>query len=151
MVNHKLRTPLIHLLSLDLLAQSAAVLSLDDITEIMSIAMEGARRLQGAIDAVLGYMSAPSLVPPEAGLPLDQLSVLVQAIGAAVGVDTIAVACQDRLTSARLPLARQTIELVLTELLENAENSIRSTRRVSRCWCSRGLRRGSAFRCVMIA
>lgn len=49
MVNHKLRTPLIHLLSLDLLAQSAAVLSLDDITEIMSIAMEGARRLQGAL------------------------------------------------------------------------------------------------------
>ena len=121
MVNHKLRTPLIHLLSLDLLAQSAAVLSLDEITEIATIAMEGARRLQGAIDAILGYMSAPGLVPSEAGFPLDQLPALLQTIGATVGVETITVACQDRLTSVRLVLGWQTIELVLTELLGNAK------------------------------
>jgi two-component system cell cycle response regulator len=121
MVNHKLRTPLIHLLSLDLLAQSAAVLSLDEITEIATIAMKGARRLQGAIDAVLSYMNAESLVPPEAGFPLDQLPALLQAIAATVGVETIAVACQDGLTSGRLVLGWQTIELVLTELLENAK------------------------------
>ncbi|HEY3228653.1 MAG TPA: ATP-binding protein, partial [Roseiflexaceae bacterium] len=121
MVYHKLRTPLMHLLGVELLAQDAAALPLELITEIAAIAGEGARRIKGTIDEVLGYMSAPSLVPPEAGFPLDQLPTLVQAIGAAVGVETIAVACQDELTRARLGLAPQTIEFILGELLANAK------------------------------
>jgi two-component system cell cycle response regulator len=121
MVYHKLRTPLMHLLGVELLAQDAAGLPLELIAEIAAIAGEGARRLKGTIDEVLGYMSAPSLVAPEAGFPLDQLSTLVQAIGAAVGVETVTVTCQDELMRARLGLAPQTIELILGELLANAK------------------------------
>jgi two-component system cell cycle response regulator len=120
-VYHKLRTPLIHLLGVELLAQDAAALPLELITEIAAIAGEGARRLKGTIDEVLGYMSAPSLVAPDAGFPLDQLSTLVQATGAAVGVETVTVTCQDELMRARLGLAPQTIELILGELLANAK------------------------------
>ncbi len=121
MVSHKLRTPLIHVLSLELLAQHAADLPIDDITDIATIAVKGARRLRGAIDDILGYISTPSLVAPEAGFPLDQLPGLAQAIGAMVGVETVAVACPDELMSARLGLAQPTIELILGELLENAK------------------------------
>jgi two-component system cell cycle response regulator len=121
MVYHKLRTPLTHLFSLELLAQYAAALPLDQITDIATIAVKGARRLQGAIDAILGYISAPSLVTPEASFPLDQMPALVQAIGATVGIEMIAVECQDRLMRARLVLAQQTVELILGELLENAK------------------------------
>ncbi len=121
MVSHKLRTPLIHLLSLELLAEYAAALPLDQIKDIATIAVRGARRLKSAIEDILSYTSAPSLVTPEKSFPLDQLPTLVQAIGAAVGIETIAVACSDELLSARLVLAQQTIELVLGELLENAK------------------------------
>ncbi len=121
MVYHKLRTPLMHLLGVELLAQEAAALPLELIAEIAAIAGEGARRLKGTIDEVLGYMSAPSLVAPDAGFPLDQLSTLVQVIGAAVGLETVAVTCQEELTCARVGLAPQTIELILGELLANAK------------------------------
>jgi two-component system, cell cycle response regulator len=121
MVSHKLRTPLIHLLSLEMLAQRAAALSLDQITSIATIAVRGARRLQSAIEDILSYTSAPSPVTPEKSFPLDQLPTLVQAIGATVGIATITVACPDELLSAHLMLAPQTIELVLGELLENAK------------------------------
>jgi two-component system cell cycle response regulator len=121
MVSHKLRTPLIHLFSLDLLANYAAELPLDQITEIATIAVTGARRLRGAIDDILGYISVPNRVTPEAGFPLDQLAELAQTISATVGIATITVACPDGLTHARLTLAPQTIELVLGELLENAK------------------------------
>jgi K+-sensing histidine kinase KdpD len=60
-------------------------------------------------------------VTPEAGFPLDQFSALVQAMGAAVGVESLAVVCHDGLMGARLALAPQTIELILGELLENAK------------------------------
>jgi K+-sensing histidine kinase KdpD len=121
MVYHKLRTPLIHLLGVELLAQDAAGLPLELIAEIATIAGEGARRLKGTIDEVLGYMSAPSLVAPDASFPLDQLPALVQAIGTTVGVETVAATCQEELMRTRLGLAPQTIELILGELLANAK------------------------------
>jgi K+-sensing histidine kinase KdpD len=104
-----------------MLAQHAAALSPSQIANIANIAVKGVRQLQGSIDDVLGYMSAPTLATPEAGFPLDQLPALIQAIGATVGVKTIALACPDQLMSTRLVLTRQTIELVLGELLENAK------------------------------
>jgi two-component system, cell cycle response regulator len=121
MVSHKLRTPLIHLLSLDLLAQYAAEMPVDEIIDIATIAASGARRLRGAIDDTLRYMSAPSLALPEAEFPLDQLSGLAQTIGAAVGIEMLTVACPGELMSARIVLAPPTMELILGELLENAK------------------------------
>jgi two-component system cell cycle response regulator len=88
---------------------------------ISEIAVTDARQRQGAVDLIQGDLTAPRLLPPEAGFPLDQLPRPVQAIGVTVGVETIAVTCQAGLLSARLVLGRQTIELILSELFENAK------------------------------
>jgi two-component system cell cycle response regulator len=61
------------------------------------------------------------LVEPEGGFALDQLPELAQAAGAAIGIETITVACQEDLMGARLGLAQPTVELIFEELLENAK------------------------------
>lgn len=121
MIHHKLRTPMINILSVDMLAKHAEDFSSEQITEIARSAVRGAQRLRDEINDVLNYMTAPNLAANDAGFQLGQLHALVSNIGAQLEMKSIAVACETCLDGTMLALSHQAIELMLWELIENAK------------------------------
>ncbi|GAB4428319.1 MAG: response regulator [Anaerolineae bacterium] len=122
MVRHKLRTPLLGMQgSLEILTRHAAKLTADEVAEISGRALRAAQRLQGQIDDIVQYLTAPGLVRPETSFDLALLPTLAVEIGADLGLQNVRVSGQQELDEAHIALSRQAVELMVREILENAQ------------------------------
>lgn len=121
-LSHKLRTPLNHMLgSLEVLAAEAASLPPEEVREWVEVAVNGVRRLHRQIEDVLRYVDAPSLAAAGEGCSLSQLRQVVAAIAGDLALQDVRMTVQGDLEGRRLQLSRQAVELVLGEILGNAQ------------------------------
>ncbi len=119
-VSHKLRTPLTSLLvGLGLLNRQAPTLS-DDLATLTEIAYTGAVRLNAVVDDIFRYLEAPIIRAHGEGALLAAVPDLVTQLGTELGLLAMQVSAQPDLDGQRLTVSLQTVELLLTELLENA-------------------------------
>lgn len=119
-VSHKLRTPLTSLLAgMGMLHNHARRLP-PDLSMLADTAYNGAQRLKAIVDDIFSYLETPMLGAVGTGLALADLPDLVAQIGA--GLPVAALHITDNLGSqqGRLTLGARTLELMLTEILENA-------------------------------
>jgi len=119
-VSHKLRTPLTSLLiGMGLLHQRAEMLP-KDLAMLTETAYDGAQRLKGVVDDIFTYLDAPILHSQSKGVSLESLPDLITRIGTELTIPTIQIAAQLGPGAHRLRVTAQTMELLLTEILENA-------------------------------
>jgi len=120
MVSHKLRTPLNSLHGgLELLANPAE-LTAAEVAEFVAMAREGAARLIGAVDDVLGFAELSKRPTPGAGFALAGLDELVGRVAAGLGLPAVVVSVTTEARAASMACAPEDLEWVLFELLENA-------------------------------
>lgn len=119
-ISHKLRTPLTSLLAgMGLLHRQAERLPAD-LAMLSETAYNGAHRLKQVVDDIFNYIEAPALGAAGEGAPLAEVPAVVARLGADMGIARLAVdPCPDP-GARRLAVSARTLELVLTELLENA-------------------------------
>ncbi|MBI1881068.1 MAG: PAS domain-containing protein, partial [Chloroflexi bacterium] len=121
MVRHKLRTPLIGMQSsLEILARHAAKLTSEEVADMSSRALQSVQRLQGQIDDIVQYLTAPSLAQAEASFNLALLPLVVNEISADLGLKQVMVINQKELDEVHIALSQQAVELIIREILENA-------------------------------
>lgn len=122
MICHKLRTPLVGLLgSLGFMTQHATTLSTEEITEFSEMALKSVQRLHGEIEDILQYLNTSGIGRADDSLPVGLLSSIVAQIGVNLKLNPVTVQIPDELVSAQIPLSRQAMELILWEVLENAQ------------------------------
>jgi DNA-binding response OmpR family regulator len=122
MISHKLRTPLLGMqMSLDMLVKYADQLSTAEITDIADRALRSVQRLHGQIQDILQYMDATSLVRSDAPFDLALLPPLVAAICTELGLEKYTVTEQKDLDKAYISLSPKAVELILREVLQNAQ------------------------------
>jgi len=119
-VSHKLRTPLTSVLTgMGLLHQRAYLLP-DDLVMLSETAYDGVQRLREVIDDIFRYLDAPIMLTKGEGTSLLALPDLVTKISAAIGITSIDVITEPGPEEYQLKVSLRTVELLLTELLENA-------------------------------
>lgn len=119
-VSHKLRTPLTSLLGgMGLVHRQAQSLP-PELAALVETAYDGAQRLREVVDAIFSYLGASAMCANDEGSPLAHVPDLVMRLGADLGIAAIAVDAALPHAARRLALGVRTLELVLTELLENA-------------------------------
>jgi len=122
MISHKLRTPMMGMLNaLYLLARDVSLLSPTEITEIAQIAFQTTQRFHQAVEKILQYLNAPLLTRHGAGLKLAQFPEMVAVIAAELELKSVSVSNQNETANVQIMFARQAMELVIHELLENAK------------------------------
>jgi signal transduction histidine kinase len=122
MVRHKLRTPLLGMQgSLEILARHADKLTSEEVADMSGRALRAAQRLQGQIDDIVQYLTAPSLAQAEASFNLALLPLVVSEMSADLGLKKVTVSGQQELDEAYMALSPQAVELIFREILENAK------------------------------
>ena len=120
MIFHKLRTPLIGMITgLDLLVDTNPQDSPEEIMSLAEMAHRGAQRLHRAIEDILQYVNIPVLAKKEVEFHLSQLTPLVEQISANLGLENVTMTGVEG--NLPLILSSQAVELILSELLENAQ------------------------------
>jgi K+-sensing histidine kinase KdpD len=123
LVSHKLRTPLGSIVNgLALLEEEKLANLLNpEMQSIFEIVLNGANRLERDVQKILQYVYAPTLAQPGLDFDLAQLQALVVKISGEIGLKQVAVSVQPELEGFQLPLSEQSLELILREVLENAQ------------------------------
>lgn len=121
LVSHKLRTPTQGLIgSLSVIAARPPGLTPDDLAGLAEAALASSQRLQGHIMDVLEYLEAGRLTRP-GGLEAERLARAAGDVATALALRVPRVAVAPGLAGALIALAPRAMELVLSELLENAK------------------------------
>ncbi len=123
--HHKLRTPMgIMVSSLDVLAESVLEMPPEEILETAEYALAGVKRLQGTIEDILSYLDVPSLAEAGEGILIEQIAPLVKEVGETLGIKRLEVQFNESAAArpqTRLSLSERSLEIILWELLENAQ------------------------------
>lgn len=123
-ISHKLRTPLIPMLSgLELAVSWPDELRKEEIVTLARRAFTSAKRLSDSVNDIINYMSAPNLSKTGGSLSLAELQTTMVEISADLQLPAITIggsgfAGRDGL---KLTMSRQAIELILREIFENAK------------------------------
>ncbi len=119
-VSHKLRTPLTSLIiGMGLLRQQSYKLP-PDLAMLTETAYSGAQRLRSVVDDIFRYIEAPTMLMPGDGVLLTSLPDLITQIGNDLGVTAIQIVASFSLDTHRLTVNTRTLEMLLTEILENS-------------------------------
>lgn len=120
-VSHKLRTPLIYIVSsLELLTSSKDEINEAQINEFIQIALRGAYHLQTSVNDVLDYAQVEALTRTGNTFALSQLPALVATTQQAFNIVQVHLTLPDALQNVHIALPQQGVELILWELLENS-------------------------------
>lgn len=120
-VSHKLRTPLTSLfVGLNLLMRDAHATLPDHLVSLAEISLDGARRLNDVVGDIFRHLEAPLILTDGTGVLLASVPDLVAQLAADMGILTIQIAADLGVGVYRLKVSDRTVELLLTELLENA-------------------------------
>jgi len=121
LVSHKLRTSLGGVLTgLELIEQSLPETLDAGIAELIQMALQGARRLRGEVNDIFDYLTVPQLVQPGAGVPMPQLRPIITRLSTRLKLQDVTMTVQEGAGNTHLLLSQPAIELMLSELLENA-------------------------------
>jgi DNA-binding response OmpR family regulator/anti-sigma regulatory factor (Ser/Thr protein kinase) len=122
LVSHKLRTPLVGLISgLDLLEDDGIKERLDaSMTELYELVTESARRLHQNVEGITEYLETPDLLQSDTGFDLLQLEPIVEQLSRELGLKSPGLQRRTALETAPVSLSEAAVTLILRELLENA-------------------------------
>ena len=121
MMQHKLRTPLNSIIGpLELLAAGGADTDPVEQANWVTLAHDGAERLNLAVEDVLRFSEASRGGVPGGTFPVAGLAALVTSVAAGLNQPAVAVQVADEARSRSFPGSRETLEWVLFELLENS-------------------------------
>ena len=123
MVSHKMRTPLISMVSsLELMAGYASRLTTNEIVEFAQVALNGVQRLKGQIEDILQYLSRPTSADPvETGFNLNDLQTVISKIRDNLTLEAVILQSQTQLESDTVRLSERNVEIILWEVFENAK------------------------------
>ncbi len=122
MVSHKLRTPMSGILMpAELLSESAASMSSEDIAQMAALALDSARRLNSEIEDILEYLEAPGISDAGQGFKLADLPGLAGNIGDQLGLEPVRILGLEPFARRRSNLPARSMELILWNLLENSK------------------------------
>lgn len=121
-IHHKMRTPLIGMYTgIQFLHEFMDELPKEEVMELMGTALEHSNRLKNVVEDVLRYVDTPTLASGVTGFRLNELQEVVYAIGRGLEIPLIDWTGLDEVEGVVLALSRQSMELILMELLENAK------------------------------
>jgi CheY-like chemotaxis protein len=130
MVQHKLRTPLATIIGgLDMLAQYAPEMPIEELAETSQFALAGARRLQNTVEDILAYLDAPQQARGDAAhFNLTHLPALLTEISVNLTIPEVRLEATGRFKASTaefppplsLTISGRAFELILWELFENA-------------------------------
>lgn len=124
-VSHKLRTPLSHVtMSLQYLEKDFSHLAADEQQELIGVARQGANRLQSSVEDIFRYLDILTAHDPgQHYCPVDRLPPLVAELKQALALETVTIRLVDEavLQEMVLPLSPHVMEMLLRELLKNAQ------------------------------
>lgn len=121
-INHKVRTPMTHIISsLDLLSRHITQLSQEEIVRLSETAMMGAKRLYETLDRILKYTNLYASVNSQEGFELSEFKGLAERIAAEIGITSAAVTMSERLNGLKIVLPYQSVEVLLWEILGNSK------------------------------
>ena len=119
-MSHKLRTPLTSLLiGMGLLNRHVHALP-SDLAMLTATAYDGAQRIKAVVDDIFCYLGAPMVLARGEGVLFRSVPDLVIQLGTSLGISAIQVTAPLGAGAPRLTVNAQTIELLLTEILENS-------------------------------
>ncbi len=122
LVRHKLGTPLGVLTgAIDVLSRERVDFSPEEQAQILTMAGSGAKRLRGAIEDIFQFIEVRDLAHPGTGYcSASQVGPLVKSIAAELGLPPVTLNLEGA-ASLALGISAQGLELILWELLENAQ------------------------------
>lgn len=121
MITHKLRTPLIGLVSgLDVIGKWSKDLTPEQFAELMGIAQVSVDRLKDQIEDILQYTRLPVLSRKSTRFSLAELPRLIGRIAMDVEVDTVFLTAPEEMGDCLIMPSAEMMELMLYELFENA-------------------------------
>jgi len=122
MVRHKLRTPLLGMLNnLELLAKHGSKMPGEEVTRFAQIAFQSASRLKEQINDVLQYLHAPNLVNTEERFPFALFVINIKNMAETLGIKQLEILGQDGLGNVQFLVSPRTLEVIISEILENAK------------------------------
>ncbi len=122
MIAHKLRTPLVPIYTgLTFLIEQIETMSRDDILMFVQNASEGAQHLYAEIEEIVRYLGAPRIATPDAAFPLANFAALIANIGGDLLLPDVTVMVAQPLQDQHLALSQWSLEVILWEVLENAQ------------------------------
>lgn len=121
-VAHKLATPLTGLMGILDILRSALLPQIRDpeVIEYVGLLSQSADRLHGAVKDVLQYVATTSLSPTPEGFHLALLANVLGTAATEAGVTDIKADLPHSLLDLRVALSKRMVEIILTQLLENA-------------------------------
>jgi two-component system, cell cycle response regulator len=124
LISHKLRTPLSHILgSLQMLVEQLPASTQQNVilNELAHMALDGSERLHGQIEDILQYLHAPTLSGLGSEIKTGEVAEAAQKIAGDLEMQDVQVAIAAAVANEYMVLSRQALDLVLRELLENAQ------------------------------
>jgi CheY-like chemotaxis protein len=120
-VSHKLRTPLNALTILPMLTGKKMELSSGETQSMLEVVQEATERLQEQILEILQYVDASQLLKLNTSFSLSEFPSLLSALQGELELETVTLSIDNSLPEKTLVFSKQGLELVLRELLGNAQ------------------------------
>lgn len=121
-MSHKLRTPLNGLIApLQMLADPQSGMAGGEVAEIAEIALHSIQRLSAEIMDILSYVDVRGRGNETEGFRLAELRSVIAEIAAELKLDAVAVNVSDEVAGLIVALSPRAVDLVLRELLANAQ------------------------------
>ena len=121
-VSHKFNTPLSTImLASGLVRFFGERLDTPELVEYANAIEQGARRLEGEVNDIIAYISAPSLVSSAAALPIQNLTGMITQAAAELKLPEVRFApIPGGLCDQKMRLPERAMQIILWEVLENA-------------------------------
>lgn len=121
-IHHKMRTPLIGMYTgVQFLHDYMAELPQKDVEELVQTALEHGDRLKNAIEDILRYVDSPTLARGGQPFALASLPELVGNMQKVLGLEHVSWSGFEEVAETTAVLSERPMELILYELLENAQ------------------------------
>jgi signal transduction histidine kinase len=121
-VAHKLRTPVSMLVSsISLLNSRIDQLNVDEVKELVRSSIKGVDRMAAHVQEIVKYIDVPLALNEGEPVTLEQTSVLVGEICQHFDLNRVVISLSECLASSTLALTKDAMEIILFELLENAQ------------------------------
>jgi len=122
MVSHKLRTPLQGMVAgLELLEEEGVTEINEIISDLFELVFESTQRINREVEGILQYVNAPNLIEASTAFDLTQVEPIIKQISRDLGLTNVVLSDKTELTHSKIALPQPAIEVILRELLHNAQ------------------------------
>jgi two-component system cell cycle response regulator len=121
-INHKLRTPLVGFYSgLEILAMDGLRMEPDMLQEMLNLTFSSASRLHQEIESILAFIDSPTFASDGQTTAIDSLPEVIRKTVADQELRPAQIEMHETRRFSRLALSPQSLELILTELVDNSK------------------------------